>query len=928
MTLLGVNKNDIQSFNDDNYGRNKEYFKSQPDMMKEMAKYARENLARINKDLSEGKDIDGDFKRELEKFLAEYEKIEDETKESVKQAHDAMTDIEKKGKKETSRQSKNEKYNFSTIENLSDNLTSLEGLNTNDVLTVSIKDSNSKLRLRDNNQKIIDRLNQGTEVVLTGNYKEIEGKVFVEVKNGDKKGWIALGYLRKEVATSGNTNEDKAETTGDNNIVPNIPTSTENPQKQETSIEKNNYTELVSNINNNFEAWKLAINDAAGIKNEDEIKEHLMTINIIYKELAESIIAFENQFINGNNPLDKNVKQNKEWIKSMYNEIALYNRGETNNWVSIDGANKNFRNPLLAEELLLSLLPKQNKEIPKRPDLNNILESLDDRTKTLFKALLKKEEASGLSFEEAFSRVLSNSTIKGAWDKIIDKLGEGYDDKMEEYLNSIDRTTLSNQEKKAYDQLIDMKGLGSFYDFKDENKFITYLGRDQLIAISAGIAGAVFTATGVGAIGGGPLLAYSAAALAGGVLTTGASIAMNQKTLSGKDFAFETAINSGTFLVGGLIFKVARSGSVISKIGTKGAIGAEATSDVTLGISIDQIRAKYQGVDVSLAESLKDNLTWALLPIVSGGIASRMELATKTKNAINEANIKQTLGDNKGAESVLKNIDEEISLARSKDVDSKKIDLENINSLEIGKRIKVGEKYITRTKDGKFSYDGKKYENADELINVVNGKKTQVIKEKKAEGEKVETKDSNKKSKEKKKESKSENLKKYNEKIESIEKKLKGISDFGSKIDQRLSNLPFLLDKPYTFLKWFVHNGNNFRYIPREIGNSLITPKILIKDLPKNLSEGQYKQAIKNVLFSSNDITWRGGVMKIGAYFTIPFTIEEIYKFNTVEGYEWGADKMSDAAITIAQDGISNMYLGVINSMIIEYLNDNTFLEQ
>lgn len=183
--------------------------------------------------------------------------------------------------------------------------------------------------------------------------------------------------------------------------------------------------------------------------------------------------------------------------------------------------------------------------------------------------------------------------------------------------------------------------------------------------------------------------------------------------------------------------------------------------------------------------------------------------------------------------------------------------------------------------------------------------------------------DTNKKSKENKKESKSKT-----EKIESIEKKLKWISDFWSKIDQRLSSLPFYLDKAYTFPKWFIHNWNNFRYIPREIWNSLITPKILIKDLPKNLSEWQYRQAIKNILFSSNDITWKWWVMKIWAYFTIPFTIEEIYKFNTVDWYEWWANNMSDAAITIAQDWISNMYLWIINSMILEYFNDNTILEQ
>ncbi len=34
-----------------------------------------------------------------------------------------------------------------------------------------------------------------------------------------------------------------------------------------------------------------------------------------------------------------------------------------------------------------------------------------------------------------------------------------------------------------------------------------------------------------------------------------------------------------------------------------------------LGVSTDQIRSQFQGVDVSLAESLKNNLGWALLPL-------------------------------------------------------------------------------------------------------------------------------------------------------------------------------------------------------------------------------------------------------------------------------------------------------------------------
>lgn len=226
--IVMVNKNDIQSFNDDNYWRNKEYFKNQPGMMKEMVQYAKDNLTRIKKDEAESRWIDSDFKSELEKFLAEYEKIESDTTKGVKKVSDDL-DVEKNksaGKKEK-KNSEIENYNFSTISNLSDNLKTLDWLESNSILIVNIKDNNSKLRLRDDNQRIIDRIKQWTEVIYTWTHKEIEWNTFVEVKVWDKKWYVALWYLKnKEVAIVPDNTETLEIKTGEK-----VKDSTESKQK-------------------------------------------------------------------------------------------------------------------------------------------------------------------------------------------------------------------------------------------------------------------------------------------------------------------------------------------------------------------------------------------------------------------------------------------------------------------------------------------------------------------------------------------------------------------------------------------------------------------------------------------------------------------------------------------------------------------------
>lgn len=68
----------------------------------------------------------------------------------------------------------------------------------------------------------------------------------------------------------------------------------------------------------------------------------------------------------------------------------------------------------------------------------------------------------------------------------------------------------------------------------------------------------------------------------------------------------------------------------------KAAIGVEMAGDLSLGMSVDQVRSKFQGVDVSLAESLKTNLPWALLPLVFRGKSvfskERVALAQNTQS--------------------------------------------------------------------------------------------------------------------------------------------------------------------------------------------------------------------------------------------------------------------------------------------------------
>ncbi len=87
-------------------------------------------------------------------------------------------------------------------------------------------------------------------------------------------------------------------------------------------------------------------------------------------------------------------------------------------------------------------------------------------------------------------------------------------------------------------------------------------------------------------------------------------------------------------------------------------------------MSVDQIRSVFQGVDISLAESLKNNLAWALLPLaIRGGSTAysktREVIAKRTESRLQEAQLRQSLGDSRGASEVLAQVDTDISAVRA-----------------------------------------------------------------------------------------------------------------------------------------------------------------------------------------------------------------------------------------------------------------------
>lgn len=423
---------------------------------------------------------------------------------------------------------------------------------------------------------------------------------------------------------------------------------------------KDTYDEDLRQLQKLIGAWKSATKGADMLSSSQDRESNSQLLDAAMKALAASMIDFNAKYIAGKT--NAFALQNAEYLKSTNNDIALYLRGMG----KVD--NKHYRDPISAETILKGTLGAKLNS-PTLPTQDQLMKGIDGNTKTLIVTMLNAKMKQGKTFEEALGETLGNPTIKGAWDKVYDAGFSKYEKDMIAAIGKVDTKSLTSQEKVSLDQLRDMYGTTGWFDFKDSNKAKMAMGRDQLFAVGLGIAGAVFTATAIGSVAGVPMI-VAASALVGGTLATGANMVLEGKVYSGKEFLQEESINVGTFLVGGILFKVVRSAEVIAKIGTKGALGAEMAGDYTLGVSVDQIRSQFQSVDVSLAESLKNNLVWALLPLaIRGGSMAyskaREALATRTASRLQEAQARQALGDTNGANSVLAQVDSEINAARA-----------------------------------------------------------------------------------------------------------------------------------------------------------------------------------------------------------------------------------------------------------------------
>ncbi len=147
--------------------------------------------------------------------------------------------------------------------------------------------------------------------------------------------------------------------------------------------------------------------------------------------------------------------------------------------------------------------------------------------------------------------------------------------------------------------------------------------------------------------------------------------------------------------------------------------------------------------------------------------------------------------------------------------------------------------------------------------------------------------------------------------------KLKNIPEIRSEINKALERMP-IVNYPYRAVRFPIHNGERVRWPLRKIWESIATPITTPRDAYINIKNWNYPQAVKNILFSSNDITWKWWIMKIWAYSTIPTITEWVIKFNETGEYP---DMTSEEFVEeVWKDYLSYMYLWVINSIILENL--------
>ena len=102
---------------------------------------------------------------------------------------------------------------------------------------------------------------------------------------------------------------------------------------------------------------------------------------------------------------------------------------------------------------------------------------------------------------------------------------------------------------------------------------------------------------------------------------------------------------------------MARASGNIAKAGL---YTVEAGGMVATGVASDELRGVFYGADVSLSESIKQNLVWALLPLAfraagkSGVFTKAQEVkAEGIKNKLDTAKTQENMGDKTGAKTTL-----------------------------------------------------------------------------------------------------------------------------------------------------------------------------------------------------------------------------------------------------------------------------------
>lgn len=126
-------------------------------------------------------------------------------------------------------------------------------------------------------------------------------------------------------------------------------------------------------------------------------------------------------------------------------------------------------------------------------------------------------------------------------------------------------------------------------------------------------------------------------------------------------------------------------------------------------------------------------------------------------------------------------------------------------------------------------------------------------------------------------------------------------------IDEKLSNLPYFLNKPYDWTKWIVNTS----------WNDIKTPYTIMSNM-KNSK--WFKQHSKNILFADKDISFSKWILKVWTIGILPTTIEWIINYQN-NNWEWISLTFEEFVKEVWWDYLSYMYLWIINSIILEIIN-------